>query len=315
LSDLQTLLVLYGAWLVFFNVLLEQAGLPIPAYPLLVVAGALAAQGELSWPLVMAGTVVACLIADSGWYFAGQRYGARLLSTVCRISLSQDSCIRQTQSRYLQVGPRLLLVAKFLPGAGALTTVMAGLTRAPYRVFAGYEIAGTLIWGGSAVLVGAAFHPLVADILEAIDRYGHMGILFLGTLLALYIAYRLFQRWRIVRYLRTVPRLPVDELVSWERAGRRHVVLDVRPRPDDPLPGAIPVDVHARIADLDLGPPDTDIVIYCACPNEISAALLATRLRAAGYANTWALLGGHDAWRSYRETPESPLASPATEQP
>ncbi len=42
--------------------------------------------------------------------------------------------------------------------------------------------------------------------------------------------------------------------------------------------------------------------------------MLATKLRAAGYTNTWALLGGHDAWQAYRETPESPLASPATEQ-
>jgi len=314
LADLQTLLVLYGAWLVFFNVLLEQAGLPIPAYPLLVVAGALAAQDQLSWPLILTGTVAASLIADSAWYAAGQRHGARLLSTICRISLSQDSCIRQTQSRYLQVGPRLLLVAKFLPGAGALSTVMAGLTRAPYRTFIGYEIAGTLIWGGSAVLLGAVFHPVVADILLAIDQYGQMGILFLGTLLALYIAYRLVQRWRVIKYLRTVPRLAVDELASWERAGRWPVVLDVRPQPDDPLPGAIAVDIHAPLDGLELGPYDTDIVVYCACPNEISAAMLATKLRAAGYTNTWALLGGHDAWQAYRETPESPLASPATEQ-
>ena len=315
MADIQTLLVLYGAWLVFFNVLLEQAGLPIPSYPLLVVAGALSAQGQLSWPLIVAGTVAACLLADSAWYLAGQRYGARLLSTVCRISLSQDSCIRQTQNRYLQLGPRLLLVAKFLPGAGALSTVMAGLTRTPYRLFAGYDAAGTLIWGGSAVLLGAIFHPLVADILQAIDQYGQMGILFLGTLLALYIVYRMLQRWRLIKYLRTVPRLPVDELVSWERAGRRPVLLDVRPQPDDPLPGAIPVDTHAPLDTLDFGPYDTDIVVYCACPDEISAAMLATKLRAAGYANTWALLGGHDAWRAYRETPPSPLASPATEQP
>ncbi|MDX3906654.1 MAG: DedA family protein/thiosulfate sulfurtransferase GlpE [Pigmentiphaga sp.] len=316
MDDLQTLLVLYGAWLVFFNVLLEQAGLPIPAYPLLVVAGALAAQGELSWPLVLLGTTAACVLADSAWYLAGQRYGARLLSTVCRISLSPDSCIRQTQGRYSQVGPRLLLVAKFLPGAGALTTVMAGLTRAPYRVFAGYEIAGTLIWAGSAVLLGAVFHPLVADILQAIDEYGRMGLLFLGTLLGLYIAYRIFQRWRIVKYLRTVPRLSVDELIEWEQAGRKPVLLDVRPAPaQDPLPGALPVDLHARIADLELGPPDTPIVVYCACPNEISAALLAMRLRTAGYADTWALLGGHDAWRAYREAPDSALAAPLTEQP
>lgn len=315
MSDLHTLLALHGALLIFANVLLEQGGLPIPAYPLLVVAGALAAQGQLSWPLVLAAAVAACLIADTAWYFAGRRYGARLLRTVCRVSLSQDSCIRQTQSLYLTAGPRLLLVAKFLPGAGALSTVMAGLTRAPYRVFAGYDVTGALIWAGSAVLLGVLFHPLVADILEALTQYGRMSVLFLATLLAAYVAYRVFLRWRVVRDLQAIPRLTLDELLSWQRAGRKIVLLDVRPQPEDPLPGAIPIDANAAIDKLDLGPRDADIVVYCACPNEISAALVASRLRAAGYANTWALLGGHDAWQAYRETPQSPLSSPpATEQ-
>ncbi|VCU68539.1 Inner membrane protein YohD [Pigmentiphaga humi] len=315
MEDLQTLLVLYGAWLIFANVLLEQAGLPIPAYPLLVMAGALAAAGEVAWPGIAAAAIIACLLADSAWYLAGRRYGGRLLRTVCRVSLSPDSCIRQTQRQYLRAGPRLLLVAKFLPGAGALTTVMAGFTRVPYRVFSGYEIAGSIIWAGSAVLLGALFHELVGDILQAIADYGRVGLLFVGVLLALYVLYRLLQRWRIARFLGQIPRLPVNELAAWRNEGRKAVLLDVRPDPADPLPGAIAVDLHDPVDELDLGPEDTDIVVYCACPNEISAALLAMRLRAAGYPNTWALQGGHDAWQAYREHPDTVLPSPVTEHP
>ena len=125
MQDIQLLLEQYGAWLVFGNVLIEQAGLPVPAYPMLIAAGALA--GTAGWLAPWIAATLACLLADSLWYLAGRRYGSRLLawSASCR---SQDSCIRQTQRLYLRVGVRALLVCKFLPGAGALSTVMAGLT-------------------------------------------------------------------------------------------------------------------------------------------------------------------------------------------
>src|SRR5713101_101726 len=94
----------YGLALVFANVLLEQLGLPIPAVPALVVAGALAAEGELS-PLAAFGVAfVACMIGDAVWYLAGRRYGRRVMKFLCRVSLSPDSCVRQTEFRFERWG-------------------------------------------------------------------------------------------------------------------------------------------------------------------------------------------------------------------
>ena len=104
MQDIQLLLEQYGAWLVFGNVLIEQAGLPVPAYPMLIAAGALA--GTAGWLAPWIAATLACLLADSLWYLAGRRYGSRLLGVVCKLSLSQDSCIRQTQRLYLRVGVR-----------------------------------------------------------------------------------------------------------------------------------------------------------------------------------------------------------------
>jgi rhodanese-related sulfurtransferase len=165
------------------------------------------------------------------------------------------------------------------------------------------------------VILGALFHPIVANIIAAINQYGWVGLLFLVTLFALYVLYRLVQRVRVTRFLRGIPRLAIDELAGWNEEGRSHVVLDVRPAPaENPLPGALSVDLRTPVAELNLGHKDTDIVVYCACPNEISAALLAMKLREAGYPNTWALLGGHDAWLSYRENTDSPMMQPVPEQ-
>jgi hypothetical protein len=56
-----------GVILVFLFVLVEQAGLPIPAYPLLNIAGAWSAQGGAPYTSITAVAVSACLIADLGW--------------------------------------------------------------------------------------------------------------------------------------------------------------------------------------------------------------------------------------------------------
>lgn len=306
MQDIQLLLEQYGGWLVFANVLVEQAGLPVPAYPMLIAAGALAGAGGWLTPWLAA--TAACLLADTLWYVAGQRYGSRLLGVICKMSLSQDSCIRQTQRLYLRIGVRALLVCKFLPGAGALSTVMAGLTGTPYRRFLAYDLAGSLIWVGSALLLGGLFHSVVNDVLEILGTYGAMGLGVLAAVLALYILARFLRRRILLRSLRVIPRLSVDELMRWRQDGRNALVFDVRPealREEQRIPGAIAVDLKAPLPTLDAQALESDIVVYCACPNEVSAALLASRLRAAGYPKTWALRGGYQAWQEH-EHPAPP---------
>ncbi|MGY8527051.1 DedA family protein/thiosulfate sulfurtransferase GlpE [Paracidovorax citrulli] len=300
MNAIQALLEQHGLSLVFLNVLLEQAGVPLPAYPILLVAGALGMRGTgPSIAAVLAAVVVACLIADSLWYFAGKRLGAPMLRTICKVSLSQDSCIRQTQSLYLRLGPRSLVFSKLLPGAGALSTAMAGMTGTRYSVFLFYDAIGAVVWAGGALMVGAAFHHAIDKVLDTVGTYGHMALLIAAAALVVFLAWRWHSRRRLLRRTRLVPRMSVDELEERRLAGRAPLVLDVR-APEgaiERIPGALLVDPDAPFALLDTHPQEGDVVIYCACPNELSAAILAERLVAAGYANTWALAGGYDAWK------------------
>ena len=90
MDTLLALIQQYGLAFVFVNVLLLQAGLPVPAYPTLIITGALAAKGGAPlWALVLV-AIVAALIADMIWYTAGRRFGTGVLKTICRISLSPD---------------------------------------------------------------------------------------------------------------------------------------------------------------------------------------------------------------------------------
>jgi membrane protein DedA with SNARE-associated domain len=115
----------YGLSVAFFSVLVEQLGLPLPAYPVLIVTGALSVDGSHSALALLAVAVSACLIADLAWYAAGRRYGSRVLRTICRVSMSPDSCVRQTESLFERWGIWSLLVAKFVPGFATLATALA----------------------------------------------------------------------------------------------------------------------------------------------------------------------------------------------
>src|SRR5438034_2639905 len=148
MSHLIALLQEYGLGFVFVNVLALQAGLPLPAYPTLIVAGALAAMGGTPlWQLVGVG-VVASIAADTGWYTAGRTFGMRILSTLCRVSLSQDTCVRQTESIFQRFGPSSMLFAKFVPGFASVATALAGAIRLNYLKFVAFDAVGAGLWVG-----------------------------------------------------------------------------------------------------------------------------------------------------------------------
>ena len=247
----------------FGNVLIEQAGLPVPAYPMLIAAGA-GRHGRLAGAVDRGHAGLPA--GRQPLVPAGRRYGSRLLGVVCKLSLSQDSCIRQTQRLYLRV-VRALLVCKFLPGAGALSTVMAGLTGTGLRRFLLYDLVGAMIWAGSALLLGGLFHGVVNDVLDLLANYGAMGLGLLAALLALYIVARcaLGAGAQAARHPEAVGRR-ADALASGRPPA---LVFDVRPeaqRDAQRIPGAIAVDLRAPLPPLEADAQDADIVVIAPAP-------------------------------------------------
>ena len=133
--ELTELLARHGLLLVFVNVLLTQAGIPLPAVPILVVAGALAAQGEFTYTALLLTAISAALLGDIPWYYAGRRYGHRVLRTLCRIAIEPDSCVKQTESIFERWGAPALLVAKYIPGFASVAPPLAGAMQLGFRPF------------------------------------------------------------------------------------------------------------------------------------------------------------------------------------
>ncbi|MBK9116717.1 MAG: VTT domain-containing protein [Betaproteobacteria bacterium] len=299
MEQLVELIQHYGLALVFVNVLMLQSGLPVPAYPTLIVTGALVARGGAPLWELLAVAVAASLIADFGWYTAGRKYGSGILQSICRVSLSPDSCVRQTESIFSRWGARSLAVAKFIPGFASVATSMAGVVRLPVWKFALFDAIGATLWSGVAIGLGYAFSGAINQVLGVFETLGKVGLWLIAGGFVAYIAVKWWQRELFIWQLR-MDRVTVDELSDLMRAERVGKVIDVRTPMSQALtgriPGAITVDPNNMRVDLLAIEPDSEVVVYCACPNEYTAAKIAKVLVEHGFKRVRPLLGGIDAW-------------------
>ncbi len=300
MQTLVDLVAQYGVALVFINVLLEQVGLPIPAVPTLIVAGAAAASGQLSTAAVFSSAVLASYIGDGLWFVGGRIYGRRVLSLLCRVSLSPDSCVRQSEFHFERWGSAVLIASKFIPGLSAVTPPLAGAMRMGWPSFIVLNGIGIALWVAIPVGAGMLFSGQIERIVATLESYGVVAIELLGAVLAAYIAFKWWERQRFYRALR-LARITVEELRSLIEGGKQPVVVDVRSevaRKADArfIPGALMMGVDEIDAKLRELPKDREIVFYCTCPNEESAAHVAKRLIELGYTRVRPLAGGLDAW-------------------
>lgn len=297
-----------GLVIVFVNVFLEQLGLPIPAYPTMVIAGAVISPEKFSFTTVLLTAVFAAVLADSFWYCAGRKYGTKVMSKICKISLSPDTCVTQSQSLYLKFGSPALLVCKFIPGFASIFSALAGSTGTKLLVFILLDGLGAMLWAGSALWLGSLFSNTIDELMSFLLQMGKWGTLLVLLALSAFIASKWWERKRFLRDLR-MARITVKELNSLLTKGEPPIILDTRAPhliEDGWIPGARFVTMET-LDQLTFKTSDNEpVVLYCSCPNEITAAKIAKALMLKGYYNVRPLTGGIDAWRAAGYDVENP---------
>jgi membrane protein DedA with SNARE-associated domain len=257
-------LIRHGYVVLFGWVLLEQLGLPIPAAPLLIAAGALARAGKMNLTFAVALAFVAVILADLFWYSLGRYRGGRILKLLCRISLEPDSCVRRTENLFVRRGVHALLVAKFVPGLNTAAPSLAGIFRMPLRRFMIYDSLGGLFWVVTVTSLGLIF----SDQLEEIAlRWGGWLVAVLAGSLAAYVLWKFIQRRRFIRRLR-IARITPKELMDKLTAGETISIVDLRQPMDieafpQTIPGALRIameEIEDRHGEI---PRDRDVVLYC----------------------------------------------------
>ncbi len=267
MEHIVSLLTQYGLLLVFANVLLAQAGLPVPALPTLIVAGALVRDGHLSLALVLLVAVAASLLGDLPWYAAGRAAGYRILRVICRMSIEPDSCVQQTETKFERWGAPSLLFAKFVPGFSTVAPPVAGAMRLALSAFLIYSALGALLWAGVAVAMGMIFHTQVDSLIRWLSEMGSLAFAVLALAVGFYIVVKWAERWMFVRVMR-MARITVDELKTLMQDAAPIVILDARSstaRKVDPrrIPGAVAVDISAPEHNAGDVSPNHHIVVYC----------------------------------------------------
>jgi membrane protein DedA with SNARE-associated domain/rhodanese-related sulfurtransferase len=296
----ETLLV-YGYLLLFAWVLVEQIGIPLPATPVLLAAGALSAEHKISFAEALLAGVLACLISDSSWFFIGKRYGHHVLRLLCKLSMEPTICVRRTQNSFGRRRNATLMIAKFVPGLATLAPPVAGQNGMAYPAFLFFDAIGAILWVTALLGAGRLFGDALKrnpSLLNWVGRFS--GVLLVLGILGFFIA-RVYRRRMVLRKL-VAARLEPQDLKRQLDAGEPVYIVDLRHPLEllpDPftLPGAVHVSPESLTARVHEIPRDRDVVLYCTCPSEATAAKTAMTLHKLGVERVRPLRGGFDEWK------------------
>lgn len=206
----------------------------------------------------------------------------------------------QTQTRFERWGVNSLLVAKFVPGLAIIAPPLAGAMRIGWPRFVLMSAMGASLWVGFGLAAGTLFRSQIEMLVTRLQDIGSVAGLVIGAALAGYVLYKWWERLRFYRTLR-MARISVADLNELIRTGSEPSIVDVRSptaRALEPrwIPGAIHVPIDAVGLHIGHLPRDREIVLYCTCPSEASAARVARILVSHGFKRVRPLFGGLDAW-------------------
>ncbi|MGD0631986.1 MAG: VTT domain-containing protein [Terracidiphilus sp.] len=295
------ILLTYGYLLLFSWVLVEQFGIPLPATPVLLAAGALSAEGQMSFPLALLLGVAGALTADSTWFLVGRRYGHHVLRLLCKLSMEPTICVRRTQDSFGRRRGVTLMIAKFVPGLATLAPPVAGENGMNFWEFLFFDGIGAAAWVLVLLTAGRLFGDALKrdpSLLNWVGRFS--GLLLVLGILGFFVA-RIVRRRRFLREL-VKARLEPEDLKKQLDAGELVYIVDLRHPLEllpDPftLPGALhfsPDSLAARHLEI---PRDRDVVLFCTCPSEATAAKTAMTLIKLGIERVRPLRGGYDEWK------------------
>ncbi len=294
-------LMMYGYLLLFAWVFVEQIGVPLPATPVLLAAGALSVNGPIRFPLALLAAVVAALSADCTWFLIGRKHGHHVLRILCKLSMEPTTCVRRTQDSFGRRRGVMLMFAKFVPGLGMLAPPVAGQNGMEFGPFLFFDAIGVTLWVSVLLTAGRLFGDLLnrnSNVLNWAGRFS--GALLLLGIAGFFVA-RILRRRVILKAL-AASRLEPEELMRQLEAGEEVYIVDLRHPLEllpDPytLPGAVHISPEALTARQHEIPRDRDVVLYCTCPSEATSAKTALALHKLGIERVRPLRGGFDEWK------------------
>jgi membrane-associated protein len=158
----------WGPWVyaLLFAIIFVETGLVVmpflPGDSLLFVAGAIAAVGGMSLPLLIVLLIIAAILGDAVNYSVGRWFGPRVFAWENSRFFNRDA-FDKTHAFYEKHGPITIVIGRFLPFIRTFAPFVAGVAHMSYPKFATYNVLGGVIWVGSLTTLGYLLgeHPWV----------------------------------------------------------------------------------------------------------------------------------------------------------
>ena len=185
-------MLVYGYWAVFFGVMLENAGIPVPGETILLIAGYFAATGEFHIALVMLIAATGAVIGDNIGFAIGHHYGRGILLRFGRFLFLTPKRVKHMEDYFRDHGNKTILVARFITGLRVFAALLAGASKMPWRVFFMYNVAGAVLWSVVITMLGYLFGQSLPLLVKWVGRSGTI-LLVTAIVVAIII-------WRVRRY-------------------------------------------------------------------------------------------------------------------
>lgn len=259
----------HGYILVFFVVLAEALGMPVPAALALVAGGAAAAAGVLHLSTLILLAVAAMLIGDSFLFVLGRYMGWALLGFLCKLSVNPETCILRSAESFYKRGKATLLFAKFIPGINTMAPPLAGSMKMRPDIFLRLDVAGASLYAIVYIAVGFLFRDVLASLAHGFQTAGRAVESVTVIALIGYAGYRVWLYRKHVIY-RVVPRVQVEELARRLASEDKDKILlmDVRSHGyydagAARIKGSIRLEPNNIAEEVKILPKDKDIYVYC----------------------------------------------------
>lgn len=206
MSQITQFLTSYGALILFVAGFAEQSGLPLPAAPWLLAAGALAADGRMNLLAAIGWAALGSLAADTTWFCIGHHGTGWVSRLSSRLLPVRRAPVTKLLVRSTVRGLRILSAAKFLP-FGTIVPLRAGTLNVSSLRFVILDAISSFIYASVYVLLGLFFHEQLERVISIIRRLGCLSLALLAVLLAGYLGYRFLKRRRLKLH-EAIPSVP-----------------------------------------------------------------------------------------------------------
>lgn len=185
---------LYSYWIIFFGLLLDNAGLPIPGELFLLLSGAFAGAGEMDLTTSILVAMAGAVTGDNLAYFMGRLGGRRLIDLYINCTFCTCNCADRAETFFKRFGYIAIPMAKFVVGVRTLSSPIAGALRFGYVRFLTLDIIGAAAWTVIFIFLGYIFRDSILDLIPLLERVKNGFTIFFLFLLAIFIAIKLIRR-------------------------------------------------------------------------------------------------------------------------